>query len=302
MQRQRHAILELDGERYTEHEAYDPLMIEKMWGYPLTSITEIIRTQNAPAHISALLAAGRLRLSNRVLVGGARQGNFLLAFQQTGIKAMGIEPNRQLVDRVSPFVSKETLKQGALSELPFADQSFTTAFFHSSLFMNEFNALNKLELKEISRVLKPDGSLIVEGANGVYWEPIRKKAGDLYEYSSIEAALWALKKDPALAKWRRRADFIWLEFFFITVNSEGLRVNHVYHFVPQQDHVVAARYYHEVVNYEPVEYRLQLLNEAGFTNRGGDHISLADVYEEYDFRTHFSPKTSPGSVIFARRP
>lgn len=297
--RARRAVLELDGEVYEEHQAYDPLMIGKMWGYNLGSKEEIKQTLAAEKDVDILLKRSIITPGDTVFIGGARHGNYLFSFRDRAIEAYGVEQNQEIVDFIQSVVPNDYLHHGYLAQLPFADDRFDIGFFHSSLLMNENTELNKAEIKEILRVLKQGGTILLEGANGVYWEPIRKKAGELYEFSSVEEGLWALKKDPALAKWRRKSKFFWLEFFFITFNTEMLRVNHVYHFVPKQDGVAKARYYHEVVNYEPFEYRLELLDQEGYVNRNHEPLSMGDIYQDYALEKPFDPQTSPGGIIVA---
>lgn len=295
------ATLELDGEHYEEHQAYDPLMLTKMWGYSLVNRDEISRIRNAHEEVAALFEKHLINEGQTVLVGGVQEGSHLFAFRERGVKTIGIEKNQETQDVLKVLGGGDLIFHPDFCNLPFENEIFDVVFFHSSLFMNENTTLNREEVKEIRRLLKKEGLAIIEGANGVYWEPTRKKAGDLYEFSSVEEGLWELKKEPSLAKWQRNKNFLWLEFFFITVNTEQLRVNHAYHFVPQQEGIPIARYYHEVVNYEPFEYRLKLLSEEGFVNRQNQTLVFADVYEDYQLHIPFDPQTSPGGIIVAKK-
>ncbi|MDO8497320.1 MAG: methyltransferase domain-containing protein [bacterium] len=294
------AVLELDGETYVEYQAYDSLMVSQMWGYSLSSREEIKNIDDAQLHVSSLLAHNVIKKDDAVFIGGVRQGTYLFLFEDEGIRTTGTEENKEMVESIKKLSPTSLLSNGDMSTIPLPEKSQDAGFFHSSLFMNENTQINRTQLKEIKRILKPGGTVIIEGANGAYWEPVRKKLGELYEYSSKEEGVWALKKDPSLARWRRKDNFLWLEFFFVTVNSEQLRVNHVYLFIPRQDGITEARYYHEVVNYEPFEYRLNLLNEEHFTNLSEQKLTLGDVYKNYEMNTQFSSLASPGGVIIAR--
>lgn len=101
------------------------------------------------------LALGR-RHSGRVLDIGCGVGDFLLAVKHAGFEVVGIEPSEQARSIAKHRLGFEPLDPTALSTLP--DASFDViTMWHVLEHVDDLQT----EIAELSRLLKPDGSLII---------------------------------------------------------------------------------------------------------------------------------------------
>lgn len=293
-------VFELDGEKYVEYPVYDPLIIKNIWRYPFDSIDSITKHNSNSTPIDDLVSQLSLSSESHILIPGVRNGGLFFQLKKFGLNPYGTDANSDVVAVVNSFDNSSKVVYAQQWDLPFSSSEFDLIWCHSSLFMAEHPAINRKELEEMVRLLKPGGILIGEGANGDYWQQKYTDDNAVREYSSKETALFQLHKDTSLAKWSRTGDFIYLVFSFISTNG-NIKINHVYYFIPVQQSVPSPRYYHEMVCYESPDYITSELNRLKLTQWKTQKLFTdVDYYASYNLDS-FS-NSSDSRVFIARKP
>jgi SAM-dependent methyltransferase len=101
----------------------------------------------------------------RVLDAGCGRGEYVLALRQRGVEAFGLE---YLADKVAAHVRgvpPGCILRADLDNLPYADGAFDTVFLNEVL---EHVPHERRALREVRRVLRPGGTLIVLSPNRLY--------------------------------------------------------------------------------------------------------------------------------------
>ena len=114
---------------------------------------ELVKKPNLKHKVS--LALGK-RSSGRVLDIGCGVGDFLSAVKQRGFEVVGIEPSEQARMIAKERIGVEPLDPSALLTLPSASFDVIT-MWHVLEHVDDLQA----EISELSRLLKPDGTLIL---------------------------------------------------------------------------------------------------------------------------------------------
>ena len=130
-----------------------------------------------------------LSTQDRILDLCCGQGRHTLEFSRRGFKCEGLDRSRYLIRRAKESAKKEELfikfREGDARKLPYSTDSFDAVVIPGNSF-GYFETINDdiRVLKEIFRVLKPEGKLLIDIADGEYlhknfqsrsWEWIDKK-------------------------------------------------------------------------------------------------------------------------------
>lgn len=106
----------------------------------------------------------RVRASDAVLDLGCGRGRHLVALQERGVRAFGVDRSLDALAAVPPDVRSRAVR-GDLRALPFADGAFDVALSLFSSF-GYFGAEGDLAaLREAARVLRPGGRLVLDLAD-----------------------------------------------------------------------------------------------------------------------------------------
>jgi ubiquinone/menaquinone biosynthesis C-methylase UbiE len=102
----------------------------------------------------------------RVLDCGCGAGEYVSALRAAGVEAYGVEYQAEKVAIARQRgLGEDLVRQGDLARLDYPDESFELAFLNEVL---EHVPDEKRALKEVARVLKPGGGLIVFSPNRLY--------------------------------------------------------------------------------------------------------------------------------------
>lgn len=99
----------------------------------------------------------------RVLDVGCGEGRFCRLLSGLGWEVVGIDPTKRLIEQASKLDSQSSYMEAAAEELPFEDGSFELVVSYVSLIdIPDYQRA----ISEMSRVLKPGGTLLVANLNG----------------------------------------------------------------------------------------------------------------------------------------
>jgi len=101
----------------------------------------------------------------RVLDAGCGRGDYVLALRHQGVQAYGLEYLAEKVDAQVHGVPRGCILRADLENLPYADGAFDAVFLNEVL---EHVPHERTALREIRRVLRPGGTLIVLSPNRLY--------------------------------------------------------------------------------------------------------------------------------------
>lgn len=133
---------------------WEKVFSSRSWGkYPSESVIRFVARN---------FYQSKLRAEVRILEIGCGTGANLWFLAKEGFSAYGIEGSPTAVAQATTFLEKENLKaaitQGDIINLPYENEYFDAVLDVECLCCNNFVNTKKI-LKEVSRVLKPDGLL-----------------------------------------------------------------------------------------------------------------------------------------------
>jgi SAM-dependent methyltransferase len=128
---------------------------------------------NFEANLRFIEMTGAIRRAARVLEIGAGTGAMLHALRERGANAEGVELRHDLIEEARRWYGDLPIRQVNGTELPFPDDSFDVVI---SLDVFEHIPDSDAHLREVSRILKADGTYLIQTPNkwtNVVFETIR---------------------------------------------------------------------------------------------------------------------------------
>ncbi|MFB9326007.1 class I SAM-dependent methyltransferase [Paenibacillus aurantiacus] len=222
----------------------------------------------AQAAAEAQRMAGWLQLPEgaEVLDIGCGMGRHAQALSDMGYRVSGVDLSEALLAEAKAH-NKEgrvTFSQGDMRELPYGDAAFrATVNLFTSFGYFEEEADNDQVLREIRRVLRPDGQFLIDFMNPAYVKKhlvphsrrIDEQTGLVIEECRSIAEGWVTKRigiglpgEPART-YEERVRLLPLEWFEQALDQAGLRIDRVYgnyggaHYAPDasQRMIIAGR-------------------------------------------------------------
>lgn len=121
------------------------------------------RTRSKPAHEINYLAH-EIKPGDSILDLGCGNGRLALAFQQkyqNSIHYIGVDNSEEFLKIAQKQHTNYKFKEGDLLNIPLQDKSINTIFCLRTFHHLPTNALRLAALKEMKRVLKPDGKIVL---------------------------------------------------------------------------------------------------------------------------------------------
>ncbi|WP_206098550.1 class I SAM-dependent methyltransferase [Paenibacillus montanisoli] len=210
-----------------------------------------------------------LSLGAAVLDIGCGMGRHALALAQLGYEVTGIDLSEALLRMAREHNAEERIKslvQGDMRELPFADDSFdATVNLFTSFGYFEDEADNRRVLREIRRVLRPQGVFLIDFMNPVY---VKEHLVPHSERTDAATGLHISERRTAADGW-------------VVKQIE----------ITAQDHPDACRSYEERVRLFPLSWFEQALAEAG--------LELQRCYGDYEGNS-YDEQRSPRMILKGR--
>src|SRR5262245_2125862 len=149
-----HADLQLD---------WDAGNLEGRWPTGLDTSYLLVRAGALP---SAIAGEGLREGARRVLEVAAAEANHSCRLSLQGVESIAVEPSAAMLARARRRIAEQgarvTLIRGVAETLPFADRSFDRVLIDSAI---DHLGKPELSVREMTRVLKPDGRLVISYVN-----------------------------------------------------------------------------------------------------------------------------------------
>ncbi|MFA7707430.1 MAG: class I SAM-dependent methyltransferase [Candidatus Pacearchaeota archaeon] len=145
----------------------------------------------------------KLPKNSKILEAGCGAGNYVFSLYKMGHKPIGIEIDEKRVKIAKEYMKKHRLNPriinyGDLTKLPFKDEQFDAIFCHGVI---EHIKDSELAVKEMSRVLKKGGHVMISVPNRYTWFTLSKLLLMLID-RIFKTRLWVCGYEKSFSQWK----------------------------------------------------------------------------------------------------